>query len=179
VEGFMTPDAETINSDFLIVQYEQAMETFRHGVTSLAQLVTVFVLADITLLGFAIDNQIAGIIWLGALFPVFIMNSASVVGKLLAPTIFTAYGIEQKCGEEISGLMHTGLRVNLSPEVAQKLEAARAMPNVDEQAGQLRKIDISMFGRRKNLVNSLLVLVVLIHLLAPLLLTSRFSWRLL
>jgi len=58
----MPPDSEKINPDFLIMQYEQAMETFRHGVTSLAQLVTVFVLADITLIGFAIDNQIAGII---------------------------------------------------------------------------------------------------------------------
>jgi hypothetical protein len=90
----MPSDAEKIRPDFLIVQYEQAMEIFRHGVTSLAQLVTVFVLADITLLGFAIDNQIAGIIFLGALFPIFIMNSASVVGKLLAPTIFTAYYLE-------------------------------------------------------------------------------------
>jgi hypothetical protein len=107
------------------------------------------------------------------------MNSASVVGKLLAPTVFTAYCIEQKCGEEISGLMHTGLRVNLSPEVAQQLEAIRAMTSVEAQAGQLRKIDISMFGRRKNLVNFLLILVVLIHLLAPLLLTSYFAWKLL
>ncbi|MGH7594753.1 MAG: hypothetical protein ACREOI_00285 [bacterium] len=175
----MPPDPEKINSEFLIMQYEQAMETFRHGVTSLAQLVTVFVLADITLLGFAIDNKIAGIIFLGALFPVFIMNSASVVGKLLAPTIFTAYCIEQKCGEEISGLMHTGLRVNLSPEVAQKLEAVSVMTSVDAQASQLQKIDISMFGRRKNIVNSLLILVTLIHVMAPLLLTSCFSWRLL
>lgn len=175
----MSQDSEKINHDFLIVQYEQAMETFRHGVTSLAQLVTVFVLADLTLLGFAIDNQIAGIIFLGALFPIFIMNSASVVGKLLAPTVFTAYCIEQKCGEEISGLMHTGLRVNLSPEVAQKLEAVRAMTSVEAQASQLRKIDISMFGRRKNIVNFLLILVALIHVMAPVLLTSRFSWRLL
>lgn len=79
----MPSDSATPNIDFLTTQYEQWMETFRHGVTSLAQLVTVFVLADITLLGFAIDNQIAGIIWIGALFPLFIMNSASVVGKLL------------------------------------------------------------------------------------------------
>jgi len=80
----MSPENENTNTAFLIMQYEQAMETFRHGVTSLAQLVTVFVLADITLIGFAIDNQIAGIIFLGALFPIFIINSASVVGKLLA-----------------------------------------------------------------------------------------------
>ncbi len=175
----MPADSEKINSEFLIMQYEQAMETFRHGVTSLAQLVTVFVLADITLIGFAIDNQIAGIIFLGALFPLFIMNSASVVGKLLAPTIFTAYCLEQKCGEGVSGLMHTGLRVNLSSEVAQKLEAVSAMTNVEAQAGQLRKIDISMFGRRKNLVNIVLILVVLIHVMAPMLLTSCFSWKLL
>jgi len=125
------------------------METFRHGVTSLAQLVTVFVLADITLIGFAIDNQIAGIIFLGALFPLFIMNSASVVGKLLTPTIFTAYCIEQKCGAEISGLMHTGLRVNFSREVAHKLAAISAISNIDDQAAQLRRLNISMFGRRK------------------------------
>jgi hypothetical protein len=176
----MSPDAERINPEFLIVQYEQAMETFRHGVTSLAQLVTVFVLADLTLLGFAIDNQIAGIIFLGALFPIFIMNSASVVGKLLAPTVFTAYCIEQKCGEAISGLMHTGLRVNLSREVANQLAAISAIENIDEQAAQLRRLDISMFGRRKNLVNFLLILVALIHVLAPLLLISnRFAWRLL
>jgi len=175
----MPPDSEKINSAFLITQYEQAMETFRHGVTSLAQLVTVFVLADITLLGFAIDNQIAGIIFLGALFPVFIMNSASVVGRLLVPTIFTVYCLEQKCGAEIGGLMHTGLRVNFSREVAHKLAAISAMSNIDDQADQLRKINISMFGRRKTLVNTLLVLVALIHVVAPLLFTSCVSWKLL
>ena len=175
----MPTDAEKLNSEFLIMQYEQAMETFRHGVTSLAQLVTVFVLADITLIGFAVDNQAAGVIFLGAVFPLFIINSASVVGKLLTPTIFTAYCIEQKCGEEVSGLMHTGLRVNLPLAVARELEAIRAMTNTEAQAGQLRKIDISMFGRRKNLVNILLILVALIHVIAPMLLTSIFSWKLL
>jgi len=175
----MPPDSEKIKPEFMIVQYEQAMETFRHGVTSLAQLVTVFVLADITLIGFAIDNQIAGIIFLGVLFPLFIINSASVVGKLLTPTIFTAYCIEQKCGEKICGLMHSGLRVNLSSEVANKLEAISDMTNADDQAGQLRQINISMFGRRKNLVNTLLILSALIHVITPLLLTSCFSWRLL
>jgi len=177
----MSPESENENTNlgFLIMQYEQAMETFRQGVTSLAQLVTVFVLADITLLGFAIDNKIAGIIFLGALFPVFIMNSASVVGKLLAPTIFTAYCIEQKCDAEIGGLMHTGLRVNLSLEVANKLAAIHAMSNIDDQALQLRRLDISMFGRRKTLINLLLIFVTLIHLMAPILLTSRFAWKLL
>lgn len=175
----MPPDSEKINPDFLVTQYEQAMETFRHGVTSLAQLVTVFVLADITLLGFAIDNKIAGIIWIGALFPLFIMNSASVVGKLLAPTIFTAYGLEQKCGAAIGGLMHTGLRVNLSLEVANKLAAISALSNLDEQAVQLRRLDISMFGRRKTVVNLLLIFVTLIHMIAPVLLTSYFAWKLL
>jgi len=173
----MPPDSEKISSEFLITQYEQAMETFRHGVTSLAQLVTVFVLADITLIGFAIDNQIAGIIFIGALFPLFIMNSASVVGKLLAPTIFTAYNLEQKCGAEIGGLMHTGLRANLSLKVANKLAAISAMSNLDDQALQLRRLDISMFGRRKHLVNTLLIFVTLIHVIAPLLLTSRFAWK--
>lgn len=175
----MSSDSATPNLDFLTVEYEQAMETFRHGVTSLAQLVTVFVLADITLLGFAIDNQIAGIIWIGALFPIFIMNSASVVGKLLAPTIFTAYCLEQKCGAAIGGLMHTGLRVNLSLDVANKLAAISAMSNVDDQAMQLRRLDISMFGRRKTLVHLLLIFVTLIHVIAPLLLTRYFAWKLL
>ena len=102
VKIFMPSDSETTNPDFLTTQYEQAMETFRHGVTSLAQLVTVFVLADITLLGFAIDKAV-----------------------------------------------------------------------------QLRRLDISMFGRRKTLVNLLLVLVTSIHVMAPLLLTSYFAWKLL
>ena len=175
----MPSDSAKLNPDFLVTQYEQAMETFRHGVTSLAQLVTVFVLADLTLLGFAIDNQIAGIIFLGALFPIFIMNSASVVGKLLAPTIFTAYGLEQKCGAAIGGLMHTGLRVNLSLEVANKLAAISAIENIDEQAAQLRRLDISMFGRRKTLVNTLLIFVALIQVIAPVVLTSYFGWKLL
>jgi len=29
------PDSEKIKLEFMIMQYEQAMETFRHGVTSL------------------------------------------------------------------------------------------------------------------------------------------------
>lgn len=64
-------------------------------------------------------------------------------------------------------------------DVANKLAAISAMSNVDDQAVQLRRLNISMFGRRKMLVNLLLVLVTIIHVMAPLLLTSYFAWKLL
>ena len=176
----MNEDSKSLEKEFIIAQFEQSIDSFRNGFISLAQLITVFVLADVTLAGYAITEKISGIIFVGIVFPFATMHSAKVVSKLLIPPIFTAYRIEQKYGgKENIWLMSSGIRINLRNYVASKLNDICSIDDVEEQTKQLQQLTLPLFGPITNLVNAFLFTIAIAHIVVPLLLTYFFGWRLL
>ena len=52
------------------LQLQQSIETYRVQMSLLVQICTVLVVADATTVGYAIQQKLAGIIWVGVIFPV-------------------------------------------------------------------------------------------------------------
>jgi hypothetical protein len=57
------------NSQFLRQQLDQAIQTYRSALTVLVQIMTVLIVANVTVWGYAINYKIAGMIFIGAVFP--------------------------------------------------------------------------------------------------------------
>jgi hypothetical protein len=58
----------------------------------------VLVISDATTVGYAVQQQLAGIVWVGLVFPVVMYLTIRLVFRLTIPVIATAVGIENHFG---------------------------------------------------------------------------------
>ena len=171
---------DRIKSAFITTQLEQSINTFRMGYTVLAQIITILVVANVTIVGYAITNQIAGVMIIGAAFPLLILFIADLSGHLLVPVIFTTFCIEKKYGEEgIEGLMTSGLSVNNGDAILNELSHIYSLQQKQDRVTALRKVKFSMLGNMKKFVYAALLIFSLLEAVTPIILVEFYDWRLL
>ncbi len=124
--------------DLTKVQLQQSVETYRVQLSLLVQICTVFVVADATVVGYAIQQRLAGFMWAGLVFPYGILSMMHIIARLTLPILATAVHIEAKYRDpEASGLMSTYLASAVSPMFVEKMRAAMMHPTESERASAL------------------------------------------
>lgn len=165
--------------EFVKTQLEQAFETFRSQFSLLVQIITILVLGDVTIIGYAISAQIAGIVLLGTIFPFMILYILYRMNKLAIPVIYTAVGIENKYGgDDTDWLASTYAATIITAEFVSKLKAISSIQNAAERTKQLRELKSPLIGGSKGLTRIALVLLAIGQIVAPAILYLYFNWRL-
>jgi hypothetical protein len=171
--------SSTYDSEFARLQYEQAIETVRSLLTLLIQIITVLVVADATVVGYAVTTQISGILFIGALFPLMVVYVMYLMFRLIAPVMYTAVNTEHRYPELHSHwLVSTLLSVFLSTTYVTKLQKIGSIQEPAERIEQLRKVPSPFMGSGRKITRMVLVLVALGQAVAPAILTPLFHWRL-
>ena len=166
--------------EFVGLQFEQAMETYRTQYSLLAQITAVLVIADATIVGYAINMQISGILFIGSLFPIMIICVAHAIFRLMVSIIYTAVNLEQKYSvSNADFLATTFLSVTMSTEYVDELKNISLIQDPVERIRQLRGVARPLLGSGKGVITSALILVALGQIIAPIVLTMYFGWRLL
>lgn len=168
-----------IEQEFIKSQFEQAMETYRTSLSLLIQVIAVLVIANATVVGYAISTQISGILFIGPLFPITIMCIAHTVFKLMLPIIYTAMNLEHKYDFNIDFLATTFLSVAMSPEYVDELTAISSIQDPVERTKRLRGATRPLLGSGKRIITGALILIALGQIIAPIILSMHFGWRLL
>lgn len=164
-------------SEFSKLELQEAINTFRTGLSVLVQIVTVLVVANVSILGYAISYKMTGIIFLGALIPLLIIVITRMVSNLLVPAVYTAYAIEKHAGQsQHDNLMQIGITVLSSPDFIQKLDEISQQDGLAARAESLRDLNFSLLGTQKNLIFLILGLISLLQLLIPFILSSIYHW---
>ena len=165
------------NTEFLRQQLDQSIQTYRSGLTVLVQIMTVLIVANVTVWGYAINYQISGIIFIGAIFPLLTIYLIYLVGRLLAPVVFTAYHVEKQLGgESHTYLMRLGISVLSGETFISQMEKIGETESQPAQLEGLRKLNFLILGTRQGIANSILVLISILQLIAPVLLSYFFGW---
>jgi hypothetical protein len=165
------------NAEFLRQQLGQAIQSYRSALTVLVQIMTVLIIANVTIWGYAINYKTAGLIFIGAIFPLLTIYLFSLVGRLLSPIVFTAYHAEKQMSRESdSSLMRLGISVLSGEKFISQLEKISDMESRPERLEKLRKLNFLILGHRQGIANSILVLISILQLIAPFLLSSLFGW---
>jgi hypothetical protein len=172
----------TINSQplddtaFATMQVKEAIETFRSQFGLLIQILTALVIADVTIIGYAVSNKIAGMGVVGAFMPLAMMLVISGAGRLMLPVIFTAISIEKKfANQNGSWLMSTLYSTFASADFTQRLEAISKIENPEERMKSLLSLRLNKTDR--ILYRLILILLALLQLAAAFLLNSVYGWR--
>ena len=175
----MQVDTQKVWPDFAKTEFEQALGFFRSAHTLFAQVATVLVIANVTLIGYSLDKKTSSILFIGAIMPLCVIVVLEVIGRLQVSTLFTIISIERKYGDpEVSWLMTTGMLVNLSKKLSKKVNDVFAVVNSEEQAVLLRRLRIPLLGYWNCLVNIVLVFFAIVQIVVSVLLYRYFNWTL-
>jgi hypothetical protein len=164
------------DKDFVCLQFAQAIETFRAQFNLSIQIFTAFVIADVTVIGFAISSKISGIVLIAGLFPLFIIYVAYGANKFMVPVIYTAVSIESKYGiQNEDWLASTFLSARLSPEILKRCQEISNVGKFEERIKAIRKQRIAFLYNKRFIV--VLVVLSLMHIGGAVFLSLVFKWK--
>ena len=165
---------------FINLQYSQALEMYYKQISLFVQIVTFLVIGDITLVGYAFSNKSAGILLVGALFPIIILYLFRRFRKLALPALYTAVNLEQKyAGLGFDWLASNFISLAISHEALLSLQKICSEESDVTKRKMLMDENIPSLGRDKGLSRIALVFAILGHILAPIILIEFFQWQLL
>ena len=161
------------------LELQQSIETYRVQMSLLVQICTVLVVADATTVGYAIQQKLAGIIWVGIVFPVTMFLVIRVIFRLTLPVLATAIAIESKYRDpEVAGLLSNFVSTSISPTFLPRLREASLIESESERIKAIRALRRPAFSGASP-TKWMLVAIILGQLITPLLLEHFADWTLL
>jgi hypothetical protein len=158
------------------LQLQQSIETYRVQMSLLVQICTVLVVADATTVGYAIQQKLAGIIWVGTVFPITMYLIIRVIFRLTLPVLATAIAIESKYKDpEVAGLMSNFVSISISPTFFPRLRAASL---IEDESGRIKALQTLRRPAFSGVSPTkwMLIMIIVGQLLTPLLL-QHFAHR--
>ena len=163
---------------FVYMQIEQAMETYRTQFHLLTSSLTILVIANVTVFGYAMTIKTAGIIMVGTIFPIMIYYIIYRVNKLMIPIIYTAIRLEQEFGGEgIDWLATTFIGATGSTNSLQSLIQLNEQSSQEKRIELLRNSKVMAMGTGKGFARLALIFIVVGQLVLPFILTIYFGWN--
>lgn len=166
--------------EFARLQYQQAIETYRTQLSLLVQIMTVLVLADATVAGYAITTQIASVWLIGALFPMIIRVVSIIALRLMAPVLLTAVSVERKYRiDGVPLLASTFISATITPQYLRQLMDICDITDPEELR---RKLDLlpkpSFTMKGSRFIRDALVAIAIGQILVALICWLLLGWRL-
>lgn len=172
------PSLTDAGSEFDRLQFTQSMQTYRAQFTLLVQIATVLVIADVTIVGYAITERIASLLLIGALFPLGILYSIYAVYRLTLPVVYTIISLENKYGGlNANRFASTFLAFIRSPEYVDTLRSIGSVGDPWERIERLRHVSLPHLGSGKGIGRAMLISVMLGQIAASIVLAMFFNWR--
>ena len=171
------------DKDFIKSQIEQAITTYGNQIGLFVQVITILALANITLVGYAISEKIAGIIGAASLFPLFIIGTAKVTNEITLPIIYTAASLEQKYGsKEMDWIASTFVSTVFSTEYLQRFREISMIADQNERIRMLNLVKLPLFQKDRGVMRRrsgiTFILLFVAQCILPFILHFWFGWRL-
>lgn len=160
-------------------QLQQCIETYRVLLSLMVQICTIFVVADATTVGYAVQQKFAGVLWVGIVFPMGMLIVMRVVVRLTIPILATAISIETKYKDpEVGGLISTFVAVAVSHHFLEQLRVASLLEAEPARIKAMAKIGKPYKFVGGWPVKPMLLVVMIGQAVAPVLLWHLAGWRL-
>ena len=164
--------------EFARAQFELSVETYLTLLKLLVQMVTVLVLADVTVLGYAITQKISSVLLIGSVFPLMILFHLYVIRRFTMPVVYTAVSLEQRLGD-FGGdwLFSTLMGFTQSAEYIDRLRDISLIEDHAEKIQRLHKMPLPRIGSGKHIGKLAVATVAVAQIVASMILTVFFNWR--
>jgi hypothetical protein len=168
--------AEMTFEDFERSQWQQAIETFRVQIQLLVQWCSIMMIADVTLVGYAITQRTGITIAVGAIFPLTMVTMIRRFERHARPIIYTALTIEDANSEGVDGVATAYASSSAGPEYVECIRDAGRRATEAERMQALRSLPRRDLWGRRHLIPGLYTLAIG-QMVASLLLVFVSGWK--
>lgn len=163
--------------EFIRLELSQAIETFRSQFSLMIQIGTVFVIANVTLLGYGISSKSAGIFFVSALIPLVLLYAAVGASRFMLPVLYTAIILESKYKTaNTDWLASTFVAIRTSTEYVNGLLEINKEKNYEERLRKIKDQKLKLFTSTRHTI--LLFTFSFGQVIAGLFLYYVFNWQL-
>jgi hypothetical protein len=167
------------NPDFIRLQIQQSIDMYRSSTSTLVQILTVLVVGDVTVAGFAMNQKSSGILIVGIVFPIIMYYLIYRINFILVSSFFTAVSLEQKYGgKNENWLASTLLLTGISPEALKEMTEISKINDPIIRAKRLRKASVPPIRKGMGLLRFSLIIIAIGQIAAPFILAYFFQWKL-
>lgn len=169
-------DSET-DANFTKQQLEQAIRAGLEQITLLIQILTVLAVANVTIVGYAIDKKSGGILFVGGFIPIAAMYILYRGAKFIVPIVYSAAILEDKLGMDKKGLLvSTFIEYAISPEYLLELKDVVNIVDSKERISELQRISSPRIRSRR--FNVILGFISCVQFVSPFYLSFYYGWKL-
>jgi hypothetical protein len=166
-----------VETPFVIAQLQQMSESYRLVITLTVQIITVLVLANVTLVGYAMGRSLAGILLIGPIFPLGIITTVYVAGRMGLPLIYTYINLERKYGhDQADWLGRSFFSVFINHRWVERALKIGELPDWSQRFAEMRRLPLPVVGTGKGIIRACLGLVALGQVAAAFILWGFFDW---
>ena len=167
--------------EFLLLQYATALEIYLTQVRLMVQILTILVVVNATVVGFAISERAAAILWVGAIFPFTAIVITQLMFRVARPVMHFAVSVEERFRvPDFDMLASTFAATSIHPQFLLRIREIRKLPTEIDRLAALHSLPASSFqARGAQWIAWALVSLGVAQLLAPFLLHYVFDWHLL
>lgn len=166
-------------SEITKVQLQQSIETYRKQLELLIQCCTIFVIADATTMGYAIDKKAPILLWISVIYPVAIAVVFRVVVRLTIPILATAVSIETKyVHKQEPALASTFIAVVMSHTFLEELRSAATLDSELARTCSLSSLKKPYAFAGGTPAKIVLCVLIFWHVIGPVILWRFFAWHL-
>lgn len=143
--------------EFQKIQLEQSMETFRMIQNKIFMVISGLIVANVTIIGFAIEKQKPLIALIGIACYLLMWFYIKICRRFMIAAITTAMSIEEKYGEkDIHWLVTSSIEKTANKEVRTKISNIGKLENQNERLEELQKLSLTGFTVNKWLMDILI-----------------------
>jgi hypothetical protein len=176
--GRSAGEADAVTTAFITAELEHASESYRQLITLTSQIITVLIVANVTLVGYAISQQIAGILLIAPIFPLAIIATVLINARAALPMVYVYVNLERKYGHTYADwLGSTFFSFIMGTGYVEKLLEIGRLPDGQERFARLRKTPVPIVGSGRGLGRASVALVAVAEVAAALILWYFFDWR--
>ena len=159
-----------------ISQYEHAIKSFHDSLSLLNQSITILVIVNATIIGYAISSKIAGVFFIGSLFPIIILYLYNIILRGLIPIIYFVITLEDKHKEPRTDYFgSTFFSFIISPEYVDLFRKINTIEDSHQRILKLRKIPPPK--AKPTFLRPILIFISLGQLTAPFIFHFVLGWK--
>ncbi len=129
------------------IELQEAFVTFRTQFNLLVQVIAALMAANVAFLGYALTLGKAGVIAIGAIFPLGLLVALSRAHKLMAPILYSTLILEETHLGPQTGVMYDFLSYVHGQDYVSRLLKLRSIEGIETRRKALRKIPFVMGDR--------------------------------
>ena len=130
----------TEKEDFAFVEYKESLEMYRVELSIWMQIMTALAIANVTVLGFAVSNQKAGLFLVGSSIPILVLLSFIAFRRYLVSIAYRPIMLEAKYGDGSKSFVSTMIASFYSQQFVRELRKLDGLDDNVERIHQLKQL---------------------------------------